>query len=94
MIYIEQKNNGIFIVNSSRLSNTPGLTMHERAWRYMNKDIELPMDSSRPVAGLSARGGTVYSNSGTFNEQAPSLDSVVRSEVADEVGVILQQLFA
>lgn len=94
MIYIEQKDDGIFIVNSSRLSSTPGQTMHEKAWRYMNNNRELPMDSTRPVAGLSARGGTVYSNSGTFNEQDPNLDSVVRSEVADEVVAILQQLFA
>jgi len=41
-------------------------------WRYKNNNKQLPMDATRPVAGLSAKGGAVRSTSGTFNEQEPT----------------------
>jgi hypothetical protein len=75
MIYIEQKANGIMVVDSDKLLPhfNGSATMHELAWMFKNEWKNVPKDKNRPVAGLSCQRGVVRFNSSSFNHQVTVL---------------------
>ena len=96
MIYIEQHEKGLFVVDSDKLRNTSGRSMHEKAWRFKNGNKDLPKDSGRPVAGLACKNGKIEVNSNTYNLQSPSLDSAARNidqEVHGDIIAIIQSIY-
>ena len=96
MIYIEQHEKGLFVVDSDKLRNTSGRSMHEKAWRFKNGNKDLPNDSGRPVAGLACKNGKIEVNSNTYNLQSPSLDSATRNidqEVHGDIIAIIQSIY-